>query len=740
MHSRRSFNIKSIFFTAFGIGVISTLTQIIILRECNKVFAGNEIGYALVLGFWLFWVSLGAGAGRWLVLRDEDVSVYLRYSFLLLSIVLPAVVFLGRHARSFFRLYPGELIGVLQMVEIAFAITAVLGFIAGWLFSLCCLAGKIAKNETEHARSIYNLESIGSTVAGVIFSFGLVYFFANLQLIVILALLAWGMGCLWGENKVIFLWGMCLFVGLLVYLCFERMDEQTQWLPMTLIETKSSPYGELNLVGSRGEYSLFENGLLGFTTGDVLSAEETVHYAMLWHTEPKKVLVLGSGLGGVLNEVLKYGDISVDYVELDPQSIILSQKHLPKKYTEVLKDSRVNVIYADGRNFLKRSKNKYDVVILAASDPKTLLLNRYYTKEFFREVGQALADNGVFSFSVSSSENYVNSENKYLLKSIYGALRVYFKTVHSLPGERHIFLVAKGKDIGQWSSEFFEEQIRTKGINTQFITAGYLPDRFDKARIAAVEKILFEPGQINSDERPIAFLFDMGIWASRFNNKFGVWITSLQKIYFGQVAGVLLFLFIILGILAKFNKNLIYDSTVFWAGFLSMVYQVLIILAFQSIFGYVYQMIGLIIAFFMLGLVIGSGTFKNNRVFSVENSRRNFIVIQMLWLICSGFLPFIFWGFRGTVVMPLVANILFAGLMFLAFIIGVLVGLQYVLTLVMRQSQVNVAGNLYAVDVIGAALGALTAGIFLVPVLGITQTSWLCGFLNILVILLLLRS
>ena len=108
-----------------------------------------------------------------------------------------------------------------------------------------------------------------------------------------------------------------------------------------------------------------------------------------------------------------------------------------------------------GDNFAKIESGKiafvpkYDVIILAIGDPFTALINRYYTVEFFKELKQIFNPDGIFSFSVSSSENYLNEANRKFLRTINSTLKEVFVDVKSIPGDQHLFLASSGnRNIG----------------------------------------------------------------------------------------------------------------------------------------------------------------------------------------------------------------------------------------------------------------------------------------------------
>lgn len=114
--------------------------------------------------------------------------------------------------------------------------------------------------------------------------------------------------------------------------------------------------------------------------------EPMVHPAMIAHPNPRKVLAIGAGDGGILREVLKYPCVtSVDFVELDKGVVDFSRKYLKKVHGGSFDDPRVHANYVDGRSFVEQHPASFDVVIMDLTDPfgPAAML---YTKEFFRLV------------------------------------------------------------------------------------------------------------------------------------------------------------------------------------------------------------------------------------------------------------------------------------------------------------------------------------------------------------------
>jgi spermidine synthase len=131
--------------------------------------------------------------------------------------------------------------------------------------------------------------------------------------------------------------------------------------------------------------------------------EPMVHPALCAHPDPRRVLVIGGGDGGILREVLKYPGVeTVDLAELDDGVIAFSKKYLSSIHHNAFSDSRVRVNIVDGRKFVEEHPKNFDAVIMDMTDPfgpsKFL-----YTREFFGKVRKSLrTPHGVFSMHTES--------------------------------------------------------------------------------------------------------------------------------------------------------------------------------------------------------------------------------------------------------------------------------------------------------------------------------------------------
>ncbi len=126
---------------------------------------------------------------------------------------------------------------------------------------------------------------------------------------------------------------------------------------------------------------IFENPVLGrvMTLDDIVQTTERdefiyhemlAHVPILAHGAARQVLIVGGGDGGMLEEVLKHRDIErATMVEIDAGVVDLAKQHLRPICGDAFDDPRMELVIADGVDFVARAKARYDVIIIDSTDP-----------------------------------------------------------------------------------------------------------------------------------------------------------------------------------------------------------------------------------------------------------------------------------------------------------------------------------------------------------------------------------
>lgn len=112
------------------------------------------------------------------------------------------------------------------------------------------------------------------------------------------------------------------------------------------------------------------DGVIQVTERDEFAYQEMIaHVPLFSHPNPKRVLVIGGGDGGVLREIAKHDSVEeIIICEIDKDVIDVSKKFLPT-LAKGFDDPRVQVKIMDGAKFMDENQGSFDVIITDSSDP-----------------------------------------------------------------------------------------------------------------------------------------------------------------------------------------------------------------------------------------------------------------------------------------------------------------------------------------------------------------------------------
>ncbi|NVK23194.1 MAG: polyamine aminopropyltransferase [Kangiellaceae bacterium] len=130
--------------------------------------------------------------------------------------------------------------------------------------------------------------------------------------------------------------------------------------------------------------------------------EMLTHVPLFAHGNAKQVLIIGGGDGGILREVLRHPEVEhVTMVEIDAAVVDMCKKYFPKHSDGAFEDPRVNLVIADGVDFIVNNQQKFDVIISDSTDPEgpgeVLFTSRFYQgcRNSLNEGGILATQNGV---------------------------------------------------------------------------------------------------------------------------------------------------------------------------------------------------------------------------------------------------------------------------------------------------------------------------------------------------------
>lgn len=682
-----------------ALGISSVMSQLVIIREFLGVFGGNELTVGVVLGTW----TLLTGGGSYLGKRLPRKYTVLIGSQLGVGVLPFVQLFLLRVTKNLLFIQ-GELVDLTRIFVWSFILLAPFCLVAGSFLVLACNLYSQERKASDIGR-VYIIDSLGDISGGALFSFVLIYVFNQFQIayvILFINLILSFLVSLSVRSKLLYVSValLCFFSVLFSFYDVNAAATAQLYSGQNVIYEKSSLYGHIVVTQEAGQVTVFENSVPFFSTQDIISAEETVHYAMV-QTDRKdlNVLLIGGGASGTIKEVLKYPVKIVDYVEIDPDII-----EVGKTFTDNVRGARVYSM--DGRKYVKETDMMYHVIILDVPDPDSAQLNRFYTVEFFEEVKTILAADGIFSLSLSTSPNYVGKPTRELNSSVYKSLKAVFSTVIIIPGNQNFFLASDSELTYE-----IAERIEELAIPTEYVNKYYLSGTLTDDRIFMVSDSTTEDVSVNSDFKPKAYYYYLLFWMSQFR---------------GHFVGFLAILAVLVVILLMKIAPDPVPFALFTTGFAGTALELILVLGFQILYGYVYSQVGVLITAFMIGLLVGAfyvlKTLK-------RYSRRSLVICEMTVVLFSVGL---------AVFLPYMVTITFV---LAVVVLGALVGAEFPLASHLYYKDVPAtAAAVYGADLLGGCLGALLVSTLLVPLIGLTSTCILVAGLNGVSGLILLRK
>ena len=702
--------VVSLFLTGF----VSLIGQIVLLRELSVAFFGVELIYLIALGVWLLLTAMGTITIRRRYSPPSDRTATL---LLLFALFLPLGLVFLRASRMALGGIPGAYLPFPRQMAALVISLAPVGLLSGLLFRTA------AVRYAEKGRTLagaYGIESAGALAGGLLttlcFRWGIQNFplaLACSLIAAIASLFLFRKGRTFRQRGIAA--GLATLMAIFLWQAEPLDRRMTAWNHPGLLDTRDSPYGRITVVTHSGQVSVFTDDALAFET-EGTEAELFAHLSALQHAKPQRILVLGGGLDGTVRELLRHRPAQIDAIELDPALIALVRRHLPDAVQNSLSDPAVRLLTADPRRFLKESNVSYDLILIGMPEPSSGQANRFYTQEFFRECAARLTPAGVIGLRLHTAENFWTPQLIRRTASIHRALASIFPEVLVLPGTTTVITASRAPLLR--SADILNERLRTRAIQTRLISPLYIRYLFTNDRRFDLEKRLEKTAvPMNTDIRPVCYPYAVMIWLARFFPKlaltdlpgFGTEAKGLGIIWWLIGLGLPL-LFLVSRLRSAWRRTVL----VAVAGFIGIVFEAVLILAYQAREGVLYQDIGFLLMAFMAGLAIGAWILNEAiRWTGTRHKHTRWWGVGLL----AGF------GILGIATIRYVTGESPGGLIPTAALlaaVGFLVaGILAYASLYGIRDQKQVIAPLYTADLLGGCLGSLLGSLILIPFLGL---------------------
>ncbi|ASP21946.1 polyamine aminopropyltransferase [Antarctobacter heliothermus] len=228
---------------------------------------------------------------------------------------------------------------------------------------------------------------------------------------------------------------------------------------------------------------VFENGTFGrvLTLDDVIQTTEgdnfiyhemLTHVPILAHGAAKRVCIVGGGDGGMAREVLKHTSVDhVTMVEIDAGVVEFSKEYLPMLSQGAFDDPRLDLVIADGAEYMKTTQGGYDVIIVDSTDPigpgEVLFTDTFYghAKRALTPGGILVTQNGVPFLQGDELTNTMRA-----FKALFADATCYMATVPTYAGGPMAFGWGTDGDARAVPLEILQQRFADAGITTDYYT------------------------------------------------------------------------------------------------------------------------------------------------------------------------------------------------------------------------------------------------------------------------------
>ncbi|KAL1589039.1 Spermidine synthase [Cladosporium halotolerans] len=272
---------------------------------------------------------------------------------------------------------------------------------------------------------------------------------------------------------------------------FREISDMWPGQAMTLkvnqiIHHEKSKYQDV-LIFESSDYGmvLVLDNVIQCTERDEFAYQEMItHLGMMSHPNPKKVLVIGGGDGGVLREVVKHECVEEAVLcDIDEAVIRLSKKYLPSMSVGY-QHPKVKVHVGDGFKFLDDYKNEFDVIITDSSDPEGPA-EMLFQKPYFELLKGALRDGGIITTQAENPWLHMSmiTNLKKQCKEVFPVAEYGWTTIPTYPAGQIGFMVCckdgsvnVKKPLRSWSTE--EEDKLCKYYSKEVHEAAFVLPKF----------------------------------------------------------------------------------------------------------------------------------------------------------------------------------------------------------------------------------------------------------------------
>ena len=418
----------------FVSGAVLLALEIVASRVVAPYLGNSIYVWGALIGVFLGALAVGYFLGGLLADRYPSAALFAALVFLAGFLVFPIPLLAPGVLETIELAAPGPRAAPLEATLALFFLPAVvMGMISPFAVRLRAETMATIGNV---AGSLYALSTLGS-IAGTLLAAFVLLSWMGVRTIVhllgavmmVLAVLSWLTSRRIGPAAV----GSALAALLVVGVPFAS----TRDAPQGLRFERDTVYHRITVNDEAGVRYLrldayWQSGMdLADPRRTVFPYSDYLHLPLVFRPDARRVLFVGLGGGAAPRRYHEdYAQMTIDVVEIDPAVIDAS-----RRYFGVPRDARMRLVAQDGRLFVSRALDRYDVIILDAFLIDTIPFH-LATREFFETVRAHLTPGGVLASNVIGA---LDGPRSGFFRAVYKTFREVFGAVYVFPTDWSLY-------------------------------------------------------------------------------------------------------------------------------------------------------------------------------------------------------------------------------------------------------------------------------------------------------------
>ncbi len=669
----------------FLVSFIALLTQVIYLRQVLLLFEQSEYIISVFLFFWLGANGLGIFLGNRKNYSEKKLLL-LTQIYSLCAIVFYHILVLSRPELLGIKTSTNLILGISYTL---FSITIISGF-NGWLFA------QFAKQGENHTSVIelYRIETLAFIIAGILST--IIVFYYPAFWVLAIAVVALQIAVLSEKRR----WSgyivAAMAAGMIILMPWIHSFSFEPLFPgYGHMETKSSPSGEISLLSppDGSDTLVLFQGSPAITIKPPAAYEEAAYPALAQGHKNPDILIGGNDIIPLLEGLAQSSYKKIQILTDDIHLFDILKTHFPAHIQEMLQQKNIQVVNETIQKHLKNPQNKYDIIYINEPRPALMENALLYFPANLKILHKGLNNGGCLSLLFQSEGAFSGRINKNLKGSIFNTTSNIFTYTDVLALNTYTIILAAKSPLSTSFSEM-EKTLMNNGIHPNYFNEFHVGTRLMNQESIGVDQIQNFNTSL-SFNKPTVYLAGL----LQMFQKYSVNITNKlmkagEKIYTNLGAWQLFTLIVFLSVFTVFSTKNAGYAIVFHGGFVGIAAQIMFIYFYQLHFGHIYLLIGLLFAFFMVGLLGGLMVKCPNQ--------RKWLSAAVLFLIAGLLILLTTGAFQIAVYTGILLSGLYTGLLF---------------NTVSQHKKIPDL-HLYINDLLGAMAGNILVPLIIIPLLG----------------------